>query len=195
MANPVRLDTAHPPALSMRHTVGIEPVTAELRRLDPSVPAGAVLAVVERTGGRFGKVCTTDLHAAKQGTGDLESCARGYAHAYGAHFVPAAPEVAHPAIVAADQMPAPLVPLVERAECVYDPELHTGPDSAAGVETGQERAAREQVAREVCEGCPVRTLCLAYALAIRPAAGVWATFTAEQIATLAVRLPELAEVA
>ncbi len=33
--------------------------------------------------------------------------------------------------------------------------------------------------------CPVRLACLAYALRTRPAAGVWAGFTAEEITALA----------
>jgi len=70
--------------------------------------------------------------------------------------------------------------------CLCDPELFTGP---AGVEAEDEppedRAARITVAREVCASCPVRLACLAYALRTRPAAGVWAGFTAEEIAVLA----------
>ncbi len=70
--------------------------------------------------------------------------------------------------------------------CVCDPELFTGP---AGIEPEDEpemdRAARIAVAREVCASCPVRLACLAYALRTRPAAGVWAGFTAEEITALA----------
>ena len=70
--------------------------------------------------------------------------------------------------------------------CLCDPELFTGP---AGVEPEDEppedRAARIAVAREVCAACPVRLPCLAYALRIRPATGVWAGFTAEEITGLA----------
>jgi hypothetical protein len=69
--------------------------------------------------------------------------------------------------------------------CLCDPELFTGP---AGIETEDEpapdRAARVAVAREVCASCPVRLACLAYALRTRPAAGVWAGFTADEIAAL-----------
>jgi WhiB family redox-sensing transcriptional regulator len=69
--------------------------------------------------------------------------------------------------------------------CVCDPELFTGP---AGIEAEdeppQDRAARIEVARQVCAGCPVRKPCLAYALRTRPAAGVWAGFTAEEITAL-----------
>lgn len=70
--------------------------------------------------------------------------------------------------------------------CVCDPELFTGP---AGIEPedepAQDRAARVAVAREVCAACPVRLACLAYALRTRPAAGVWAGCTAEEIRSLA----------
>ena len=69
--------------------------------------------------------------------------------------------------------------------CLCDPELFTGP---AGVEPEDEpeadRAARVAVAREVCASCPVRLACLAYTLRTRPAAGVWAGFTPEEITGL-----------
>jgi hypothetical protein len=69
--------------------------------------------------------------------------------------------------------------------CVCDPELFTGP---AGVEPEDEpeldRAARIDAARGVCAGCPARLACLAYALRVRPAAGVWAGWTAEELAFL-----------
>lgn len=70
--------------------------------------------------------------------------------------------------------------------CLCDPELFIGP---AGIEENaepeDERAARVAVAREMCAGCPVRLPCLAYALRTRPAAGVWAEFTADEISALA----------
>jgi len=69
--------------------------------------------------------------------------------------------------------------------CVCDPELFTGP---AGIEPEDEpedeMAARIDAARAVCASCPVRLACLAYALRIRPAAGVWAGFTADELAYL-----------
>jgi len=69
--------------------------------------------------------------------------------------------------------------------CVCDPELFTGP---TGLETEDEpsgdRAARIEVAREVCALCPVRLACLACTLRTRPAAGVWAGFTPDEIAAL-----------
>lgn len=70
--------------------------------------------------------------------------------------------------------------------CLCDPELFTGPaDIEAEDEPEMDRAARIAVAREVCASCPVRLVCLAYALRTRPAAGVWAGFTAEEITGLA----------
>ncbi|MEV4581851.1 WhiB family transcriptional regulator [Nonomuraea jabiensis] len=68
----------------------------------------------------------------------------------------------------------PLLP-----ECTYDPELHTGPRLT--VETSAERAAREDVAREVCATCPARVLCDLYALKVRPTSGIWAGRTAAEI--------------
>jgi Transcription factor WhiB len=69
--------------------------------------------------------------------------------------------------------------------CVCDPELFTGPaDIEPEDEPPKDRAARVAVAREVCASCPVRLACLAYALRTRPAAGVWAGCTAEEIASL-----------
>lgn len=74
-------------------------------------------------------------------------------------------------------------------ECTYDPELHIGPRLA--IETGEERAAREAVAREICQGCPARLLCAAYALKVRPRSGVWAGRTAEEITADAVEFDAL----
>ncbi len=70
--------------------------------------------------------------------------------------------------------------------CVCDPELFTGPtDIEPEDEPPEDRAARVAVAREVCASCPVRLACLAYSLRTRPAAGVWAGFTPDEIAALA----------
>jgi WhiB family transcriptional regulator, redox-sensing transcriptional regulator len=70
--------------------------------------------------------------------------------------------------------------------CLCDPELFTGPAAIeAEDELPEDKATRISVAREVCAGCPVRLPCLAYALRTRPAAGVWAGFTAEEITALA----------
>ncbi|MFB4302636.1 WhiB family transcriptional regulator [Actinomadura sp. NTSP31] len=68
------------------------------------------------------------------------------------------------------------------AQCRFDPELHTGPDVE---ETPDECAARELVAAEVCESCPLRGACFELAMRIRPEFGVWAGFTAAELATLA----------
>jgi len=69
--------------------------------------------------------------------------------------------------------------------CVFDPELFTGPaDIEPEDELAEDREARIAVAREVCAACPVRLACLAYTLWTRPADGVWAGFTAEEIAAL-----------
>ncbi len=69
--------------------------------------------------------------------------------------------------------------------CVCDPELFTGPaDIEPEDEPTRDRAARIAVAREVCASCPVRLACLAYTLRTRPAAGVWAGFTPDEIAAL-----------
>jgi hypothetical protein len=79
-----------------------------------------------------------------------------------------------------------LLDVIRAAEpgCFCDPELFTGP---AGVdeEPPEDEAARVAVAREVCAACPARLACLAYALRTRPAAGVWAGCTAEEIRSLA----------
>ena len=68
------------------------------------------------------------------------------------------------------------------AQCQFDPELHTGPDAD---ETPDERAARELVAIEVCESCPLRNACFELAMRVRPEFGVWAGFTAAEVANLA----------
>jgi hypothetical protein len=69
--------------------------------------------------------------------------------------------------------------------CVCDPELFAGPaDVEPEDEAPEDRAARIAVAREVCAACPVRPACLAYALRTRPATGVWAGLTAEEIGGL-----------
>jgi len=77
--------------------------------------------------------------------------------------------------------------LADGAECQYDPELHTGPDFTE--EFAEERAAREEVARQVCASCSLRLECLEYALRIEPEEGVWAGYTADEIAVLAALQP------
>jgi hypothetical protein len=77
--------------------------------------------------------------------------------------------------------------LPDEAECHFDPELHTGPEDPTA-EPPAERQAREDVAREVCDGCPVRMACLKLAVDTLPEAGVWAGYTADEIAELAAPL-------
>ncbi|MBT2210320.1 WhiB family transcriptional regulator [Actinomadura sp. NEAU-AAG7] len=73
---------------------------------------------------------------------------------------------------------------IKGAQCRFDPELHTGP-ARITAESPEEREAREAVAISVCETCPLRLPCLEYAVATLPQTGVWAGFTAEEIAALA----------
>ncbi|GGO67090.1 WhiB family transcriptional regulator [Nonomuraea cavernae] len=61
-----------------------------------------------------------------------------------------------------------------------DAELFTGPDLFDD-EPEEVRQAREAQAKAVCAGCPARTACLTYALAIRPKAGVWAGLTIDEL--------------
>jgi hypothetical protein len=68
------------------------------------------------------------------------------------------------------------------ALCLFDPELHDGP---ARIEAPDERAARIEVARQVCASCPTLDGCLVYALTACPVSGVWAGHTAEELADLA----------
>ncbi|MER7209814.1 WhiB family transcriptional regulator [Streptosporangium sp. NPDC000239] len=185
MANLVRLHTT----ASTQHTVGVEPITEGLRLRDPSLPAAARLAVVERTGGRFGTVCTTDL-SDHSGAG-LEAVARVYADVYGAQAV----LPLHPSRMTGEQLDAawfvegePRLP-----ECAYDPQLHTGPDPEQGAETPSEQAAREEVAREVCATCPAHLFCGLYAAEVRPSSGIWAGRTPEQVAQHADQLAQAAE--
>jgi WhiB family redox-sensing transcriptional regulator len=74
--------------------------------------------------------------------------------------------------------------VLDGAECLHDPYLHTGPDVFEH-EPKAEREIRETVAREVCDGCTVIGACLEYALRTRPASGVWAGLTAAELADLA----------
>ncbi|MFC4906616.1 WhiB family transcriptional regulator [Actinomadura gamaensis] len=73
--------------------------------------------------------------------------------------------------------------LAEGAACRWDPELHTGPDAFVP-EPVAERQARMDVAREVCEGCPVWAECLDYALRVRPSYGVWAGLSVRELTAL-----------
>ncbi|MCP2343379.1 WhiB family transcriptional regulator [Actinomadura rupiterrae] len=70
--------------------------------------------------------------------------------------------------------------LAENAACRWDPELHTGPDVFTP-ESVAERQARMDVAREVCERCPVWAECLDYALRVRPSHGMWAGLSVREL--------------
>lgn len=65
------------------------------------------------------------------------------------------------------------------AECVYDPELHVGPYNT--IESAEQRAARESVARDVCATCPALLSCGLYALKVRPTSGIWAGRTPTEL--------------
>lgn len=67
--------------------------------------------------------------------------------------------------------------------CLVDPVLFTGPDDDD--EPADDRAVREAVAAQMCAECPARKPCLAYALLIRPEAGVWAGLAAAEVVALA----------
>ncbi|MFC9971836.1 WhiB family transcriptional regulator [Spirillospora sp. NPDC127200] len=84
---------------------------------------------------------------------------------------------------------------LDTAECLYDPELHTGPRRT--IETAEEAAAREEAAREVCLSCPVLAQCLARAMQIRPSRGVWGALPAAMLSDLFAGLsaPSLKEAA
>ncbi|WP_165959195.1 WhiB family transcriptional regulator [Actinomadura sp. KC345] len=89
--------------------------------------------------------------------------------------------------------------LGERGDCRHDPDLHMGPDAFES-EPLADRLARQDVAREVCEDCPVWDLCLDYALRIRPNWGVWAGYLPRELAALrrevrTLPAPDLGEVA
>ncbi|MFG1976450.1 WhiB family transcriptional regulator [Nonomuraea fuscirosea] len=77
-------------------------------------------------------------------------------------------------------------------ECTYDPELHTGPRLT--IESTEERAAREAVAREVCATCPALLLCELYATQAHPTSGIWAGRTPAELTTYTTT-PEDMEVA
>src|SRR5688500_2257637 len=71
------------------------------------------------------------------------------------------PEVAlsvRRSVLPSAQLADVLLKLGREGECRHDPDLHTGPD-AFEVEPADVQAAREEVAKQVCGGCPVRDLC------------------------------------
>ena len=80
---------------------------------------------------------------------------------------------------------------LDGADCLFDAELHDGPDPDDRVEHPDARAAREDVAKDVCATCPVQLACLEYAIRTRPNTGVWAGLTAEEITDLATARGQL----
>lgn len=78
------------------------------------------------------------------------------------------------------------------AQCLYDAELHTGPEGAN--ESPEHKAARLLVAAEVCTACPVLGRCLKRATRGKPQPGVWATLDAETLTDVPATL-DLVEVA
>ncbi|MDL4777594.1 WhiB family transcriptional regulator [Actinomadura xylanilytica] len=79
---------------------------------------------------------------------------------------------------------------LEDAECLFDPELHNGPDPAAGDEHPDVRTAREDIAKDICATCPAQVACLEYAIRVRPVRGIWAGLTADEIAQVAMSRTE-----
>jgi len=71
---------------------------------------------------------------------------------------------------------------LHEAECLFDPELHDGP--TATIESEAARAARTDVARQVCSACPVQSACAALATRNRPTSGIWAGWTVPELAAL-----------
>lgn len=69
-----------------------------------------------------------------------------------------------------------------------DAELFTGPDLDDFDEPDQVRQEREAKAKAICGLCPAWAECLAYALAIRPTAGVWAGLTADELRGIDARM-------
>lgn len=61
-------------------------------------------------------------------------------------------------------------------------------------ERGASRARREEAAKLVCRGCPVRAECAAHALTVREPYGVWGGFTeAERLELLAAGRDDLVD--
>ena len=86
-----------------------------------------------------------------------------------------------------------LADLLTGVPCLFDPELHDGP--AASTEDADERAARETVAVEVCEGCPLLAVCRRHVVRAQPPSGVWAGLTPDERAAPAHRRPGQREAA
>ncbi|MET8049807.1 WhiB family transcriptional regulator [Streptosporangium sp. NPDC005286] len=64
-------------------------------------------------------------------------------------------------------------------------DLFATPD-AFEPEPDTARQEREAAAKQICEPCPARAECLAYALFTRPTEGVWAGLTASEIRALSL---------
>lgn len=47
-------------------------------------------------------------------------------------------------------------------------------------ETREEKAVREQQAKAICQGCPVRQVCLDHAVATREPFGIWGGLTEQE---------------
>ncbi|MGW6979699.1 WhiB family transcriptional regulator [Streptomyces sp. NPDC054932] len=54
-------------------------------------------------------------------------------------------------------------------------------------ERGEDRAARDEAAKEICAGCPVQSECLRHALSAGETYGVWGGLTEEERRTRAAR--------
>ena len=66
-----------------------------------------------------------------------------------------------------------------------DADLFTAPD-VFEPEPDTVREKREAAAKRICSTCPARPQCLAYARNIRPAEGVWAGLSVEEIRALSL---------
>ncbi|MDT0303997.1 WhiB family transcriptional regulator [Streptomonospora wellingtoniae] len=71
--------------------------------------------------------------------------------------------------------------LAQPRACGEQPDLFFEPDAP---ESKAARTMREQSAAMLCGDCPVRRLCLAYAVRLRPEYGIWSGHTAEEIAAV-----------
>jgi WhiB family redox-sensing transcriptional regulator len=56
------------------------------------------------------------------------------------------------------------------------PEYFFGPDN----ESRDRRLHREQQAKQICQSCPVMSLCRAHAVAARESYGIWGATTARE---------------
>ncbi|WP_395110595.1 WhiB family transcriptional regulator [Actinomadura sp. SCN-SB] len=81
-----------------------------------------------------------------------------------------------------------------QGHCRFDPELHTGPD-AFEFESRADKLAREDVAMDVCESCPVWESCLDFALRTKVKGGIWAGLRARDIERLTSYARTLGEAA